>query len=88
MKRHQNWGTLLHFDIQERETAAAALTGHRRVNGCERTKRAAPGGRPDEGASTEKPVAHLRRLHHHARANQRGWEAEYCRPRVTHTPIV
>ena len=58
MKKHKNRGTLLHAG--ERETAAAALTGHRRVHGRRREKRAAPGGRPSGGASPETLVAHLR----------------------------
>ena len=43
----------------ERETAAAALTGHRRVHVCRRVKRA---------ASPETPVDHLQRRYHHSRA--------------------
>ena len=74
--------------MQERETVAAALTGHRRVHGHRREKRAAPGGRPSRGASPETLVAHLRLRHNPARAAQRGRGAEYCRPRVTHAPTV
>ena len=64
------------------------LTGHHRVHGRLREKRAAPGGRSVGGASTETPVAHIRSLHHAARASQRERGAKHCRPCVTHAPTV
>ena len=67
---------------------AAALTGHRRLHGRRREKCVAPRGRPSGDASPETPVAHLRRLHHHARATERERGAEYCRPCVPHAPTV
>ena len=68
--------------------AAAALTGHRRVHGRRRETRAAPGGRPGGDALTETPIAHLQRLHHAARATQRGRAAEHCWARVMQAPPV
>ena len=74
--------------MQERETGKPALTAHRRVHDHCVTKHAALGGRLSGGASTETPVAHLRRPEYPSRATLTGHETEYCRLHVPHAPTV
>ena len=69
MKSITKWGTLLHFDVQERErNVAGALTGIRRVHGDFYGTRATAGGSPRGDASRDTADACLRPLEDTARS--------------------